>query len=70
MIVQYVLTAALFLALFARPAYAYLDPATSSMIFQSIIATVLAVFTTAGIYWRRIKSFFSRDKEKKKAGSE
>ncbi|TFG91747.1 MAG: hypothetical protein E4H15_05235 [Syntrophobacterales bacterium] len=49
--------------LFERNAFAYLDPATGSMIVQAVIAAVAAVSVSVGIFWKRLKSFFGRDKE-------
>ena len=42
-----------------QPAYAYLDPGTGSLILQGLIAAVAGAMVYAGMYWRRIKSFFS-----------
>ena len=56
----YAATAAMFLALsFAleRPAYAYVDPGSSLLIFQSLSAIVTG---TLFYFRRRIKSIFSR----------
>ena len=47
----------------ATPAYAYLDPATGSMVIQAVIAGIAAVSVSVGIFWKRLKSFFGRDKE-------
>ena len=47
----------------AAPAYAYLDPATGSMVIQAVIAGVAAVSVSVGIFWKRLKSFFDRNKE-------
>ena len=41
-------------------AFAYLDPGTGSMLLQGLIAGIMVVCTTVGIFWRRIKGFFSR----------
>lgn len=47
--------------LFPKVANAYLDPGTGSYIVQILIA----VFATSGFliktYWRKIKSYFSKD---------
>jgi len=43
-----------------RDAYAYLDPATGSMIFQAIIAAVVGVAAIVKLYWYRLKAFFFR----------
>lgn len=44
----------------APHAHAYLDPGTGSIILQGLIAAVAAVVTYAGLYWQKVKSFFSR----------
>jgi len=54
---------ALFLSLvFTAPACAYLDPGTGSMIVQAVIAVVAIAGASVGIFWKRFKSFFSREK--------
>ncbi len=53
-------TAALFIALtfcFERPAYAYVDPGSSLLIFQSLSAVVTG---TMFYFRRRLKSLFTR----------
>lgn len=56
--------AALFIFLAcASPACAYLDPGTGSMIVQAVIAAIAAVSVSVGIFWKRLKSFFGRNKE-------
>lgn len=47
----------------AAPACAYLDPGTGSMIVQAVIAGIAAISVSVGIFWKRLKSFFGRDKE-------
>jgi hypothetical protein len=49
---------------FNKPAYAYLDPGTGSILLQGLIAAVAGVLATGGIYWNKIKNFFSSNKEK------
>ena len=44
--------------------YAYLDPGTGSMVVQAVLAAVAAVGVSIGIFWRRVKSIFSRKSEK------
>jgi hypothetical protein len=39
---------------------AYIDPGTGSMIWQGLVAALLAVGVTIKIFWRRIAAFFSR----------
>jgi hypothetical protein len=43
------------------PAYAYLDPGTGSIILQGIIGGVAAGAAIIGIYWQKVKAFFSSD---------
>lgn len=50
----------LFLFLFTSPVYAYLDPGSGSMLLQGLIAGVLAVVATIGMFWSRLKAFFGR----------
>lgn len=42
------------------PAYAYLDPATGSVILQGLLAGIAGVMVVVRIYWTRIKSFTAR----------
>ncbi len=44
---------------FANNAFAYLDPGTGSMILQAILGTFLFVGTAIGIFWNKIKAFFT-----------
>lgn len=56
----FAITAALFIALsfcFERPAYAYVDPGSSLLIFQSLSAVVTG---TIFYFRRRIKALFTR----------
>jgi len=43
-----------------KPAYAYLDPGTGSMVLQAVLAAIAGASVTIGLFWRRIKSFFIR----------
>ena len=45
---------------FVTQAYAYIDPATGSMIVQAVIATIAAVSVSIGVFRRRLRSFFGR----------
>jgi len=47
----------------AENAFAYLDPGTGSMILQSLIAGFLFVGTAVGLFWQKIKNFFSGSKK-------
>lgn len=53
--------------LLARPAYAYLDPGTGSMVVQGMIAAIAAGAVALKLYWKRLKSVFGR---KQAAGAE
>ena len=44
---------------YSSTAFAYLDPGTGSIILQSLIAGVMVVAAAWGVFWHRIKSFFS-----------
>lgn len=46
-------------------AYAYLDPGTGSILLQGLIAAVAGAMATGGIYWSKIKNFFTTSKPKK-----
>ena len=57
----------LLLDIFIQPnAYAYIDPGTGSIIFQALIAGVIAAGGAISLYWSKIKSFFSRKKKNDK----
>jgi hypothetical protein len=47
-------------------AFAYLDPGTGSMILQAILGTFLFIGTAIGIFWQRIKDFFTGSKKNSK----
>ena len=51
--------------LFMSSGHAYIDPGTISIIFQGIVASIVAGAVTIKIYWYKIKSFFKK-KEKNK----
>ena len=46
--------------LFMNSAYAYIDPGTGSMIVQAIIAALVAIGASVGIFWNRVRSLFGR----------
>jgi DUF1365 family protein len=48
------------LMFFTKPAYAYIDPGTGSMMIQAVIAGIAAASVSIGIFWKRIKLFLSR----------
>lgn len=43
----------LLMALATGQAHAYLDPGTGSMLLQGLIAGIMVVATTMGIYWHK-----------------
>lgn len=45
---------------FSNPAQAYLDPGTGSFLFQIIVGGVLSALFAIKLYFRKIKSFFSK----------
>ena len=55
----------IFIFMFSKNAYAYLDPGMGSIILQGIIATIAATGLTIKIYWQKIKDFFSKKKKNK-----
>jgi hypothetical protein len=61
LILCWMLTAIVASIVAPAPAYAYLDPATGSMIIQIVSGAVLGVVLIVKTYWRRIKGFFSSD---------
>ena len=48
------------LVLPSRPAYAYLDPGTGSMILQFLIAGIVGSLFVLKLCWQRVKAFFAR----------
>lgn len=42
--------------LWTRPAHAYIDPGTASMIFQMAIAGLLGALVSLKVFWSQIKS--------------
>lgn len=52
--IHYLLGALLFLVM-ARPAHAYLDPGTGSMVFQAVIGIFLGAAATGKLWWSKVK---------------
>ncbi len=52
-----------FLLILAQDAYAYLDMGTGSYIFQMLVAVFIGGFYAIKVYWAKIRTFFSKDKE-------
>ena len=48
---------ALVLALQALPAWAYLDPASGSMLLQLLVGGVAGAFVAIKLYWKRFRAF-------------
>jgi hypothetical protein len=46
--------------LWAVPAYAYLDPATGSVLLQGLLAGIAGLMVVLRLYWGRLKAFFRR----------
>ena len=51
--------------LFARPAHAYLDPSTGSMIITAIVGLFASIALAVKTYWYKLKSFFRGDRNKR-----
>lgn len=59
---------ALFAAiLYARPAHAYLDPSTGSMIITAIVGLFASIALAVKTYWYKLKAFFRGDRNKREA---
>ena len=52
------------LLIFARPAYAYLDPGSTSMLLQVLLGGLAAVAVVLKLFWRRILTFLGIYKKK------
>ena len=52
------------LLLLPMSAHAYLDPGTGSLIAQALIGAIAGSFMFCKLYWSKIKTFFSKDKNK------
>ncbi len=55
---SYILLSAVFV-LSTKPAYAYLDPGTGSMLLQGLLAAIAVGAAYCSTVWYRIKNFFS-----------
>lgn len=65
-----ILFAAVLLAGFASPAYAYLDPSTGSMIISAVLGVLATVGLALKTYWYKLKSVFRRGEPRRNVGSE
>lgn len=50
---------------FSPSVAAYIDPASSSYLLQIIAGIFIAGGTAIGVYWRKIKLFFTKGNKKK-----
>lgn len=60
------IVAALLLLALERPAHAYLDPGTGSMMLQVLLGGIAATAVLAKLFWHRVLQFLglrSRDSE-------
>jgi hypothetical protein len=53
------------LFVFPKTALAYLDPVSGSIIWQALIGGILALSVTIRLYWRKIRSFFTKSEAKR-----
>ena len=51
------------LILFPRPAHAYLDPGSGSMMIQLLLAGVAGAGVALKLAWKRVTSVFNRSKK-------
>jgi len=61
---------ALFLVMLARPAWAYLDPGTGSMIISAIVGLFATVGLAIKTYWYKLRAFFRKDDVELPAGED
>jgi len=54
-----ILTGGLFL-IYARDAFAYIDPGTGSFVLQLIIGALLGVAFAIKSFWKNVKAFFAK----------
>ena len=55
-----------FSSIYLKNAQAYLDPGSTNLILQIIIAAFASIFVTIKIYWIKIKNLFYKITKKKK----
>ena len=61
--INFVLLICLFLIIFPRNSFAYLDPGTGSIILQALLGALAAIGASISIYWSKFKNFFKRKKK-------
>lgn len=64
-----IITAAFFLGSTVE-AYAYIDPATGSLLLQGLLASLAGVAFFVKGNWRKLRGFFSKKKEEPNDGPE
>lgn len=55
----------LFTLAFAAPAFAYIDPGTGSVVYQTVIVIFLAAAATGRLWWNKLKTLFGGNFTKK-----
>lgn len=53
---------------FPSTSHAYLDPGTGSIVLQAVVGSIAAAGAAFGLYWQRLKSYFSKHKASAEAG--
>ena len=61
----FILAVFAFAGVFFSDAYAYLDPGSASIIFQSLIGVLVGVGIALKLYWLKIKNYFETRSVKK-----
>jgi len=56
------ITLVILMLVFSSNSYAYIDPGSGSLILQGLLAAIASATTLIGIYYAKIKQFFSRKK--------
>lgn len=51
-----------------RPAFAYLDPGTGSILLQVLLGGVAGGLVVVKLYWSRFKAFFGREPKEATTG--
>ncbi len=63
-VIVYLTSVFLFWTIAAPSAHAYIDPGSSSFIIQILIGAAAGAGLAVATFWRRIRAFFSRGKNK------
>ena len=51
--------AGLALTIYCRPAYAYIDPGSASLLIQGAIGAVAAGLVALKLYWQKVRALFA-----------